>query len=69
MLARLCHKRGFNEKAIDHYKNMLEINSCNYDTYYKILKTMGFELFDQYGNVQRISKDDQARLLQTMLEY
>lgn len=46
MLARLCHKRGFNEKAIDHYKNMLEINSCNYDTYYKILKTMGFELFD-----------------------
>jgi hypothetical protein len=34
---------------------MLEINSFNYDTYFKILEVMGFELFDQYGQVQKIS--------------
>jgi len=69
MLARICAKKGFTEKAIDHYKNMLEINSCNYDTYYKILKTMGFELFDQYGAVKKQSADEQKRIKQTLLEY
>jgi hypothetical protein len=42
---------------------MLEMNSCNYDTYYKILAVMGFELFDRFGNVQSISQQEQKRLL------
>ena len=48
---------------------MLEINSCNYDTYYKILEVMGFELFDQYGQVQKISAVAQKNLKATLLEY
>jgi hypothetical protein len=48
---------------------MLEINSCNYDTYYKILETLGFELFDQFGQVQKISKVAQKNLKTTLLEY
>ena len=55
ILARICAGKGFTEKAIDHYKNMLEINSANYDTYYKILKVMEFDLFDEFGNVKSIS--------------
>ena len=69
MLARICAGKGFTEKAIDHYKNMLEINSANYDTYYKILKVMDFDLFDKFGNVKSISNDEQQRLMTTITSY
>lgn len=51
IFGRLFAARGFTEKAIDHFKSMLEINPNNYDTYYKILKAMDFKLFDEFGNV------------------
>jgi len=63
LLGRLCSKLGRKDEAVEHYKNMLEMNSCNYDTYYKILAVMGFELFDRFGNVQSISQQEQKRLL------
>lgn len=69
ILARICAGKGFTEKAIDHYKNMLEINSANYDTYYKILKVMEFDLFDEFGNVKSISAQEQQRLMTTIIAY
>ena len=46
------------EEAIDAYERLLELNSVNYETYYKILKTHGLDLFDQHGKPKAISAKD-----------
>lgn len=51
IFGRLYAKKGFAEKAIDHYENLLQQNSCNYETYYKILNVKGVVLFDQFGQI------------------
>lgn len=49
LLGRLYSKKGFMEKAIEHYELLLQLNSCNYETYFKILGCKGVTLFDEKG--------------------
>ena len=60
---------GKTEEAIDAYERLLELNSVNYETYYKILKTHGLDLFDQHGKPKAISKADQDKLREIMKKY
>jgi hypothetical protein len=69
MLGRLYHKKGFNEKAIEHFEAMLELNQSNYEIYYKILSCKGVKLFDDRGNPSKLSSDEKSILLSTIAYY
>jgi peptide alpha-N-acetyltransferase len=60
---------GKTEEAIDAYERLLELNSVNFETYYKILRTHGLDLFDQHGKPKAISQADQDKLREIMKKY
>jgi hypothetical protein len=43
---RLYQKTNDLQKAQDHYENLLQFNSANYETYYKLIGLKGVQLFD-----------------------
>lgn len=54
---------------MEHYDKLLERNPSNYETYFKILKAKGVQLFDSRGNVQKLSSSDQEIVKQTVEKY
>ena len=69
LLGRLYYKKGFNERAIEHYEAMLELNQSNYDIYYKILSCKGVKLFDERGDFNKLSSDEKQILFSTISYY
>ena len=69
LTARLFAKMGFENKAIDHYENLLEFNSCNYETYYAILQTKGLKLFDDFGKQCSLNDEDKQTIKDSMNKY
>ena len=55
---RLYHKTKNSEKATFHYENLLELNSCNFETYYKIINVKGVVLFDQYKKPKILNAEE-----------
>lgn len=49
LFGRLYVAKGFGEKAIEHFEKLLEQNSCNHNTYYKILEAKHIKLYDEHG--------------------
>ncbi len=69
MYGRLYVAKGFGEKAIEHYEKLLEQNSCNYDTYYKILAAKHIKLFDAKGKPIKLQGSDYETVKNTMAYY
>lgn len=70
LVARMNLKMGNKDLAIKHYENLLQLNSCNYETYYKILKAHGVDIFDKFGNQRKsVTADEQAIIKKTFDVY
>ena len=53
---RLYHKLGNTEKAVEAYETLLQLNSANIDTYYKLIRVKGVEITKDCDTI--LSKDD-----------
>jgi len=60
IMARLRLLNGQAKKSIENLELLLEINSVNFHTYYKILEAKGVKLFDEHGNKNVLSAEDRA---------
>lgn len=54
LFGSIYEKLGTTAKAVEHYEILLELNSVNYESYYKILRTRGCELFDSEGKARKL---------------
>ena len=68
ILARLRLLNGQAKKSVDNLESLLEINSVNFSTYYKILEAKGIKLFNEHGNKNVLTTEEKATVKQT-LEY
>ena len=67
-LGRIREKNGQIKKAIDNYESLLELNSANFSTYYKILEAKGVKVFDENGN-KSILTAEQKTVIKDTLEF
>jgi hypothetical protein len=63
MLARLYTLAGNKDKAIDHFEELLQLNSSNSRYYYEILKIRGIEKKTSY------SEEEEAKIQEILGEY
>jgi len=61
IMARLRLLNGQAKKSIENLESLLEINSVNFSTYYKILEAKGVKLFDKHGNKNVLSEEEKAK--------
>ena len=66
---RLYHKLNDLQKAQEHYENLLQFNSANYETYYKLISLKGVQLFDDFGKAVRLSSDDETKVFEVLQYY
>ena len=59
---------GQAKKSVDNLESLLEINSVNFSTYYKIFEAKGIKLFNEHGNKNVLTTEEKATVKQT-LEY
>jgi tetratricopeptide (TPR) repeat protein len=55
------------EKSVQAYEALLDLNPANIDTYYKVLNAKGIALTKDAN--QELSKDEQAKIKETLAEY
>lgn len=67
-MARLRLLNGQAKKSIDLLESLLEINSVNFSTYYKIFEAKGIKLFDVHGNKNSLMSEEKAKVKEN-LEY
>ena len=63
MLARLNTLAGNKDKAVDHYEELLQLNSSNSRYYYEILKIRGIDKKASF------TEDEEARIQEILGEY
>lgn len=66
---RLYQKINDLPKAEDHYETLLQLNSVNYETYYKLIEVKGVQLFDKFGRTQRLSIADENKVFEVLQYY
>jgi len=54
MFGSIYEKLETPKKAVEHYEKLLELNAVNYESYYKILRTKGVELWDSEGKARNL---------------
>lgn len=60
IMARLRLLNGQAKKSIENLESLLEINSVNFSTYYKILEAKGVKLFDEHGNKNFLNTEEKT---------
>jgi tetratricopeptide (TPR) repeat protein len=66
---RLYQKTKKLDKATHHYENLLQLNSVNYETYYKLLSVKGVEVHDQFGKNRQLTSEEEATVFETLDYY
>ena len=69
IMARLRLLNGQAKKSVDNLESLLEINSVNFSTYYKIFEAKGIKLFNEHGNKNTLSSEEKATVKETMEYY
>jgi hypothetical protein len=69
LLARLRMKNCQRMKATDQLDLLLQLNTVNYETYYKILEARGIPLFDEFGNKNKLDEGQKKIVKDTLEKY
>ena len=70
-LGRLYHKLGKQEESVDAYEELLQLNSANLGTYYKLLESKGVKIDQQTVSSPEspLSTEQQAQVKEVLLFY
>ena len=67
--AQIFTALGNTDEAVKQLEMLLERNSCNYETYYKILDVRGVKLFNENGEKQILDSAQEEKMRQIMDVY
>jgi len=68
-LGRLHQKTNDLQKAQDHFENLLQLNSVNFETYYKLIQLKGVQLFDSFERPRLLSSDEEEKVFEVLQYY